>query len=200
MRFWIRSASSVRKKRLRRLISLGLAIPATLYGIAFVLTYTERFENIPNDVWASGDVRAVLNAARGIDRKLHSSQEDFDRLITETRQNASLPSVSEALIAAADAWVKELNRNNPHAILYHEVDSYGHLYVVFGGWWSTLSADEQLLALDGLGVAWRLFLQTHFGSWDGREGFAPGIIVVDEAGEVARNLNGQVIIHRPVIY
>lgn len=189
------SSASRSRKRIRVWIAILLGVPVILYCVAFALTYTDRFETIPSEVWATRDARLLWDASRQRDRSRAATHEEFRHLI-EVTDDAVLPPASEAVMLAADQWVQELNRHNPQAILYHEVDSFGHLYVVFGGWWALLSSQEQLLALDGLGVAWRSFLQSHFGSWDGREGFAPGIIVVDETGEVARNLNGQIILHR----
>lgn len=181
-------------RRLGRVLLAGMGLCLFLYAVAFALTFTDRYENVPDEVWQTGDFRAIRTAAQAASPAAIDSA--YASLMAEDAQRALNPASPPQLVNAADLWVAAINQYNPEAILYHDTDSFGNLYVVLGGWWGLLDAEGQVKALDGLGVAWRYHLRTSFGEWDASEGFEPGIVVVDNDGEVARNLNGEVKIFR----
>lgn len=182
--------------RLLGRLALGVVVVlGFLYGVAFAMTFTEIHDRVPREAWKSGDIRAIRTAAFRPSPATTDSM--LNQFFAEEKLKAETPPPPPSLANAADQWVATVNRHNPEAILYHEVDSFGNLYVVFGAWWAYLEdGDAQVKALDGLGVAWRQYLRTSFGEWDASEGFEPGIIVVDTEGEVARNINGEIVIFR----
>src|SRR5690606_32761093 len=150
----------------------------------------------PDAVWASGDPRVVHRGA--IVFEMLDSAQRVKALSTNSSAalGAQLPPVPPAVQTAATRWVGVVNAANPDAILWSDTDATGNLYVAFGAWWSILTPDQQMVALDKLGMGWRAYLIDVFGQWDTREAFAPGIVVLGLVGDepvlVGSNLNGKV--------
>lgn len=184
--------------RVKKLLIGVLALPILAFGVAYGLTYLDRFEDVPDAAWRTGDLSVIMERPAVATRAATDSA--FADVVGVNTDLTAVPSSPPSLTTGAATWVQSINDANPEAILYHETDPLANLYVVFGGWWGQLTPDEQVEALDALGVAWRHYLRANFGEWDSRDGFAPGIVVFDSDGEVARNLNGQITIHRLPTY
>lgn len=189
---------NVWRRWLRRLgwATLSMAgVAVFLFSIALALTFTERYQRVPAEVWDTRDFRAIQAAATRQIVNVHDSA--LAQLLATDISYFEMPPTPPPLVNAAETWVATVNKHNPEAILYHDTDPLGNLYVMLGAWWNYLDGDAQAKALDGLGVAWRYHLRTSFGEWDASQGFEPGIVIVDDQGEVARNLNGEIKILRP---
>jgi hypothetical protein len=187
------SAGSLRLPRLTWKVSIGLALMplAGLYAYSYARTFDPAYESLPATTWRSVDARRIAAAP--------SATAAPADLFSPARALAADPSVPSALVYAGDAWVRAINVNNPDAILHHEPDSLGNLYLVLGAWWMDLDGTGQVKALDGLGNAWRAFLADSFGDWGQGSGFAPGLVLIDTQGTYAHNLNNEIrILRRPV--
>jgi hypothetical protein len=178
---------------------VGVALLVLLllaFGWAYALTYRPTYARIPQSVWGQHDPgltgRAIVYS-RVIGDMAQAARDSSRGRPTGA---ATLDPVPLQVLQAGDRWVASVNEMNPDAILLHRVDGYGNLYVAFGAWWGDLDSDQMVVALNNIGVAWRQYLIDSFGDWDTREDFTPGIVVVDDRGKLAENINKKVRIFR----
>jgi len=182
-------------------ICLILGVPLGMFALNVYRTFTGAYDGIPQELLASGDMGQI----RGFQERLREASESAPLLFDESADEIGehLPDAPDHVRRAGSTWVQAVNHYNPDAIMYHDVDSFGNLYLVLGGWWLELSDRDHMRALDSLGRYWRSYLYDLYGAWDtGRRGtFAPGVVLVDPEGNLfARNLNGTVEILQDPIY
>lgn len=193
-----------RKRSIRRRLVLGaLLVGGSLYAVAFLATFTPAYESVPGDVWRSGDFQAIQRSAARATRLPRSLPSDDPRsgdpLSDAVRHAGPLSDAppSPPIVAdAATSWVTLVNKANPGAILSYDHDSFGNLYLVLGPWYDEMNVGDQQKLVDVLGRYWRAWAFEAFGSW-GNEDFAPGVVIVDEQGLRAYNLNGVVSLLLP---
>lgn len=158
-----------------------------LYGYGYWLTYQDEYQSVPAGAWRTLDFEGIRGATR---------QPAGAGAVELSGDEAGAP----GLRRAAGRFVRVVNENNPDAVLYHETDAFGNLYVVLGAWWGALPVEQRSRSLHALATSWRQYLFDSVGEWDTSEGFDPGIVVFDVEGEVARDMNGETVIHRQPIY
>ncbi len=184
----------------RRALVAGVALIAVSgigYGVAFALTFSDRVAQVPDALWRSHDLGAVMAATH------ESPDARSDRLWRALELQHAPSSGPLARYAApphvyrsAERWVSTLNTAAPEAILWFDSDSLATLYIVPGAWWGMLDRAHQEFWVDQYGTRWRTYVAQAFGDWDHSEGFYPGLVVLDTAGEVVRNMNGKIVFKR----
>jgi hypothetical protein len=102
----------------------------------------------------------------------------------------------------AASWVSVVNEHNPTAIIHHEVDEHGTLYLVAGAWLYVHPNLDIPTIVEGLAFSWHAYLYDVTGPWwttDGLDdGFEPGVVLFDCQGELARNVDRVTQQHRPL--
>ena len=178
---------------------LLVAMPVALFAWNLFQVSHGEYENVPLEILRTGDIELI-----------REFQEQYSRdpagpplEIPSGEEVSGVPETPESMRSAAYYWVHAINHYNPDAIIFHDTDPIGNLYLLLGGWWLELSPRHQLEALDSLGRFWRSYLYDTFGDWDpdNRGEFAPGIILVDGEGDMfARNIDGRVELMREPVY
>jgi hypothetical protein len=182
----------IRPSRPSHWAALAIAPLLLLYLVSFARTFSPKYENLPASAWHTMDFERIRQGGVSVEEALRS--------LSANPNLAAASDVPARLGLAAELWVREINRNNPNAILYHEPDALANLYLVVGYWWQELEPDHRVIALDNLGNAWRAYLRDNYSKWSDEEGFAPGLVLVDAEGRYAHNLNNEVRIFRDPVF
>lgn len=209
-----RATREARRARLLRIalwaVGAVVGVPVVSFLVAFIwVAATGAHTRVPEHVYASGDLKAIAAALRGEQpqRQIKSPVQyrENDPFVVDadsaTIAATALEKPAEALEEAAAAYVETINRMNPGAILYYEVDALGNLYLAAGAWLHTLEEDAISSSTELFGDMWRQYLHDTFGSWRTDASDAshdPGIVFVDCSGEVSRSMSGYVrVLRRP---
>lgn len=195
------AAQHARRRRWLRilLVSAGIILAGYASLVGWLLL-TNAPARLPDDIVSSGNLAQIRAYLRGDTTRLLLSPTSPTGVRGSSASGAQ--PTSPVLLEMAERWVALVNQANPDAILKHDVDALGNLYLYPGYWYYQLSTQEQLQAVDQLGRYWRSYLFEVVGDWGGRssnrsERFAPGVIIMDaNSNEVAHSINGHVRVLR----
>jgi hypothetical protein len=189
----IRSARRARRLRIALVVlSLPFAMAALFMGAALV------FPGAPSPGAAVEDPLSAREPLRGAPPGMHEYGASMD--IPAALPPAAFPAPA-AIRQMAAAWVDAINRYNPDAILHHQVDPHGTLYLVPGGWVYVAEGISLPDVVENLAFSWHAYLFDVIGEWwdpaSSAYRFEPGVVLLDCEGEIIRTLDGSTTYTRP---